>query len=150
MDMNVKYVCFQNDYIPLPSQDVYQIDTFDQFQKLVAFFGEPPSEEERMTEEEWKEQFRKMKNGPWVDFVIEKDNQIVARANIWHFQNDSSEIGCVRTVPEYQNRGFCTQIVSRCTEYILQKGSVPIGITAEDNLAMRRVFEKIGYHICVE
>lgn len=146
--MDVKYVCNKGDYSPLPSADVVRIETLDQFKRLFVFFGESSPEEERISEAKMAEKFLMVQNGPWEDFVIEKDDQIVARAVIWHFQSDSSEIGCVRTLQSYQNQGFCSQLISRCTEVILQKGSIPIGITTDDNLLMRRVYEKIGFLIC--
>ena len=100
--MNVKYICTTDDYIPFRSPEVIQFNTIGEFDKLIEFFGEPADGEEPMTEEDKAEYFDMVRNGKWVDFVVEKNNKIVARAVAWNFKAESSEVACVVTRPAFR------------------------------------------------
>ena len=51
----------------------------------------------------------------------------------------------IETIPEYQNRGFATITASAFVEYCIQKGIRPHWECNLDNLASRRVAEKVGF-----
>jgi predicted GNAT family acetyltransferase len=143
--MSIKYTCTEDRYRSYPAPDVVLFDTIGQFDKLLSFFGEPESEDERMTDAERDNYFLQIKNGKWLDFVVMIDEKIVARAIVWNYEDQISEIGAIHVKPEYRKQGLGTQLVSCCTGHVLMNGRVATGITTEENIPMRKTFEKIGF-----
>ena len=87
----------------------------------------------------------------WADgteyCVLYADGKPVARACIEKYSADKWEVSDVRTAREYRGRGFAYRICAAVRNAILAQGKIPTIRTEADNLAMRRVIEKLGFAV---
>ena len=85
----------------------------------------------------------------WADgteyCVLYADGKPVARACIEKYAADKWEVSDVRTAREYRGRGYAYRICAVVRNAILAQGKTPTIRTEQDNLAMRRVIEKLGF-----
>jgi len=56
----------------------------------------------------------------------------------------------VLTVDPERRKGYSTAVVSACVQDMLSRGSVPLSDTEKWNVAMNRIFEKLGFEIAAE
>ena len=73
------------------------------------------------------------------------DGKMVARAGIEKLTDRYWEISDVRVAKEYRNRGYATAISGFVADEILKNGRVPTVRTRQDNDAMRKVIQKLGF-----
>lgn len=69
----------------------------------------------------------------------------VARACVERYSDDAWEVGDVRVVRDFRNRGFAYQVCAFVLQYVLENKKTPTMRTEEDNHPMRRVIEKLGF-----
>ena len=77
-------------------------------------------------------------------FSLVTKRRIVSWCTAEYVSRGKCGIG-IETIPEYQNRGFATITASAFVEYCIQKGIRPHWKCNRDNLASRRVAEKVGF-----
>lgn len=71
-------------------------------------------------------------------------NRLVSVANIFFLGDEYEEIGVV-TEPEFRSLGLNAACVGGLCEDIQQRGHIPSWTTSPDNIASRRVAEKVGF-----
>ncbi len=83
---------------------------------------------------------------PKREFILKKDNKIVAKANIHGVSKNYFQIGGVATLPEHRNKGYSKQTISYLCNFHFQMG-IPHALlfTDNNNLAARAVYKKIGF-----
>lgn len=69
----------------------------------------------------------------------------VARACVEKYSEDTWEVADVRVVRNFRNRGYAYDVCSFVLQYILNNGKNATIRTEEDNSAMKRVIEKLGF-----
>jgi len=74
----------------------------------------------------------------------------VARACVEKYSDNRWEVADVRVARSYRNRGFAYAVSVYVLNYILKNTKTPTIRTEEDNQAMQRVIEKIGFCPCHE
>lgn len=78
------------------------------------------------------------------------ENLPLARACVEKYSEGMWEVADVRVVKDYRNQGFAYAVCLFVLNYILENEKTPTIRTEEDNYAMQRVIEKIGFHPCHE
>ena len=73
------------------------------------------------------------------------DGEMVARAVVERYSEECWEVSDVRTVKAYRNRGYADAVCRFVMRLILDSGRTPTIRTEDDNAAMRRVIEKLGF-----
>ena len=68
-----------------------------------------------------------------------------ARACVERYSDDAWEVGDVRVVREYRNRGLAYEVCAFVLQYVLENKKTPTMRTEEDNRPMRRVIEKLNF-----
>ena len=136
----IRWVCTRASFKPSPSKAVRwlapQAD-FYRFQQSQMTRGvEPPTLE---TWTEWHE------NGLVFCGVTER-GILRAYAAVLKHENSDWELMGVRTLEEFQKRGFATIGCSFITEYILRYNEVAACEIEESDEAMTRTLVKLGYH----
>jgi GNAT superfamily N-acetyltransferase len=74
-----------------------------------------------------------------------KDGHCLAMAGLWAWSDEAWEVIAVGVSPDHRCRGLGKGIVSFVTEEILSHGRVATITTREDNAAMLRVIECLGF-----
>ena len=74
----------------------------------------------------------------------------VARACVEKYSESMWEVADVRVARNYRNRGFAYAVSVYVLNYILENTKIPTIRTEENNDAMQRVIEKIGFCPCHE
>lgn len=74
----------------------------------------------------------------------------VARACVEKYSDNRWEVADVRVARSYRNRGFAYAVSVYVLNYILKNTKTPTIRTEDDNQAMQRVIEKIGFCPCYE
>jgi len=69
----------------------------------------------------------------------------VARACVEKYSESMWEVADVRVSRDYRNQGLAYAVCIFVLNYILENKKVPTIRTEEDNFAMQRVIEKIGF-----
>jgi len=72
----------------------------------------------------------------------------VARACAEKYSDDRWEVADVRVAGDYRRRGFAHAVCVWVLNYILENAKIPTIRTEEDNYAMQRVIEKLGFCPC--
>lgn len=90
----------------------------------------------------WPSMERFVRFGFGFSLVTEK--RIVCWCTAEYVSSGKCGIG-IETIPEYRNRGFATITASAFVEYCIHKGIRPHWESNIDNLASRRVAEKVGF-----
>jgi predicted GNAT family acetyltransferase len=70
---------------------------------------------------------------------------IRAIAAVWRYSEMAWEVAAVRTLPEARRQGYAKAVVSFVTAHILDAGKRATCTTGEDNLAMQRTAESVGF-----
>lgn len=133
----IEYSCSKKSFIPWNASDVVKVDVRTHPEVLDTFFTQSLAD--------YEEYMQAVIHGIWEDYAIYQEKHLVSRASVWWCDNQFGEVRCMETLPDYQNRGYCTQLLSYLTKIILEKGNYPTGTTQKDNTVMRHVFEKVGY-----
>lgn len=76
------------------------------------------------------------------------ENMMVGRACVEKYSPDAWEVADVRVAKPYRNRGYASRLCYFVLSYILSQGKAATTRTEEDNLAMQRVIEKLGFTRC--
>ncbi len=74
-----------------------------------------------------------------------QNNEIVSLAVIYNINGTELEIGAVSTAPQYRKNGYSTAVVSKAAECILTQHQTASITTKENNIAMQRVAQKVGF-----
>jgi GNAT superfamily N-acetyltransferase len=72
--------------------------------------------------------------------------RIWAIAAVWRYSETAWEAAAVRTLPEGRRQGYAKAVVSFVTANILDAGRRATCTTGDDNLAMQRTAESVGYY----
>jgi len=78
--------------------------------------------------------------------VIQENDKIVAYAKISDVICGGANI-VIYTEKEYRNKGYATELLKYITNYILEKGLIPIYFVDENNVSSIACAKKVGYHI---
>lgn len=73
------------------------------------------------------------------------DGLPVARACVEPYSSDKWEVSDVRVAKEYRNRGFAYRVSLFVRNHILKQNKIPTIRTEQDNVAMQRVIQKLGF-----
>lgn len=76
------------------------------------------------------------------------EDMMVGRACVEKYSPNAWEVADVRVAKPYRNRGYACRLCHFVLSYILSQGKAATIRTEEDNLAMRRVIEKLGFTRC--
>ncbi len=77
--------------------------------------------------------------------AVVKDGKILSIAACWRYSEEAWELAAVGTREEYQGMGYAKAVCSFVTAAILEAGRTATCTTAEDNLAMQKTAESLGY-----
>jgi len=81
--------------------------------------------------------------------AIVLDGQVVSMAARYCYADDEWMVAAVGTHAEFRRRGFGQKVVSFITADILDTGRLATCFTAEDNVAMIRTAESVGFGVIV-
>lgn len=73
------------------------------------------------------------------------EDMMVGRACVEKYSPNAWEVADVRVAKPYRNRGYACRLSYFILSYILSQGKDATIRTEEDNLAMQRVIEKLGF-----
>ena len=73
------------------------------------------------------------------------DGEMAGRACVEKYSQNAWEVADVRVVKPYRNQGYAYRLCCFVLAYILSQGKIATIRTEEDNSAMQRVIEKIGF-----
>lgn len=76
------------------------------------------------------------------------EERMVGRACVEKYSPDAWEVADVRVAGPYRNRGYAYRLCHFVLAYILSQGRTATIRTEEDNSAMQRVIEKLGFTRC--
>lgn len=71
--------------------------------------------------------------------------RLLAVAAVWHYSQTAWEVAAVRTQPDARRRGYAKSVVSFITAHILEAGRRATCTTEDDNLAMQKTAESVGF-----
>jgi len=74
-----------------------------------------------------------------------RNDEILSFAIIYNINHIELEIGAVSTAPEHRGKGYCTACISYAAKKILEQGMIASITTMSDNIAMRKVAEKLNF-----
>ena len=114
-------------------------EDYDIFVQHLALCGQKP-----ISVEVWENICRK--GIPYCGLF--KDGTMIARACREIITPDQWEIADVRVVKDYRNQGYAYRICSFVLSFILEEGKRPTIRTEEDNFAMQKVIDKLGFTKC--
>lgn len=77
--------------------------------------------------------------------AIVQADKAVALAAVWRYSERAWEVAAVRTREGYRRRGLGKAVVSFVTQHILDQGRLATCATREDNVAMRKTMEAVGF-----
>ena len=83
-----------------------------------------------------------MNRNLWLGIVV--DDRLVSVGNTF-LTNFASNIHTVATHEYYRNRGYATAVVSALVKEILKTNDLALIHVLKDNVAARRVYEKVGF-----
>lgn len=92
-------------------------------------------------EDEWRKLYSE--GYRYCDLLL--DGRAVATAGLWPRAEHEWEVVAVGTAPGFRNRGYGKAVVSFVTEEIVGAGKVAALSFREDNAAMRRIADALGY-----
>ena len=75
------------------------------------------------------------------------DGKMVARACVEKYSLNAWEVADVRTVRQFQNKGYAYQVCCFVLNYIMENGRTATIRTEEDNVRMKKVIDKLGFTI---
>lgn len=73
------------------------------------------------------------------------DGKMAGRACVEKYSQSAWEVADVRVAKPYRNRGYAYQLCCFVLAYILSQGKTATIRTEEDNIAMQKVIQKIGF-----
>jgi GNAT superfamily N-acetyltransferase len=73
------------------------------------------------------------------------DDQVVSYGGTQFETQELAEIAWLRTDENHQHKGYATKVVSAVVEDLLEEDKLPIYRVSADNLASRRVAERLGF-----
>lgn len=76
---------------------------------------------------------------------IKASRHMVGRACVEKYSQNAWEVADVRVAKPYRNRGYACRLCYFVLSYILSAGKTATIRTEEDNFAMQRVIEKLGF-----
>jgi RimJ/RimL family protein N-acetyltransferase len=82
--------------------------------------------------------------GPFRFEVRSQEDRVVSAAGV-NWQTERLAEMYVYTEPEYQGRGWAKAVGAACVRALLEKGLVPIYVTAQENTASRQVALALGF-----
>lgn len=94
------------------------------------------------TEVTQKERNRILPDNEWV---LRKEGQIIAKANIHGYSKHYAQIGGVLTHPKQQNQGYAKQTVSAICQHWLNQGKQPLLYVKNDNTPAIKVYQSLGF-----
>ena len=74
-----------------------------------------------------------------------RNDEILSFAVIYNINPMELEIGAVSTAPAQRGKGYCTACTSYAAKKILEQGMIASITTMSDNIAMRKVAEKLNF-----
>ena len=140
--MDMKYKCTKDSFKGASHSCVMEFDAYENFDQLSDFYV---SFDKSLVFS--KEAYFQggIPRDIWDDYVIWESGKIVSRAAIWKYSPTAWEVAAVSTLPEHRGKGYAEMLVSHCTAIILRNGKVATCTTADNNLTMRRLLEKVGW-----
>ena len=79
--------------------------------------------------------------------AIVEEGRIASLAAEYRYSDDAWMVAAVGTAPEYRRRGYAKAVVSFVTGGILRAGRLATCSTREDNMAMIRTAESVGFRL---
>ena len=73
------------------------------------------------------------------------DGKMVARACVEKYSDTYWEVGDVRVVTDYRNRGYAHEICAFVLNHIVLQQKIPTMRTEEKNIIMQKVIEDLGF-----
>jgi len=74
---------------------------------------------------------------------VESEGRVVSATRIDPETDQAGVIELSATLPEFRGRGMYSSVRTACVEYLSSKGKVAIGVTADSNIAVHKVVEKM-------
>jgi GNAT superfamily N-acetyltransferase len=75
-----------------------------------------------------------------------EQGRIRAIAAVWRYSETAWEAAAVRTLPEARRQGYAQAVISFVTAHILDAGKWATCTTGEENVAMQRTAESVGFY----
>lgn len=75
------------------------------------------------------------------------NGEMVARACVEKYSLNAWEVADVRTAALHRGKGYARAVCAFALDYILSQGKTATIRTEEDNAAMRRVIERLGFAV---
>lgn len=94
-----------------------------------------------LTEEEWSS----FERDGYTYCATAEGKMILAIAAVWRCSDSAWEVAAVSTREGFRQRGLAKSVVSFATRHILEAGKLATCTTGEENLAMRKTVEAVGY-----
>ena len=112
------------------------VDDYDIFREHLIL-----CEQQIVDNTEWREIYA---NGT-VYCGLFADDKMIARACVEKYSKNAWEIADVRTAKQFRRNGYAFDVCSYVLNYILNQGKTATIRTEENNSAMKRVIETMGF-----
>ena len=134
-------ILFRYSGAPLPKNNAADIrwlgiDDYHVFLHHLELCGQRP-----ISENAWKEVY----DSGTIYCGLFENGEMIARACKETISNSQWEIADVRVVPAYRNQGRAFRICDFVLAYILSMSKTPTIRAEEDNYAMLKVIERLGF-----
>jgi len=130
------YECIAQTFRPFQRYPVRWLDAEADYDLARAYWSRP------LTQEDW----RQFKADGYEYAAIVEDGQIFSLAAAWRYSDTAWEVAAVSTAPEKQQQGYARTVVSFVTAHILASGRKATCLTMQDNVAMQRTAESVGFY----
>lgn len=137
-EKHVKYVCEKSMFKPVDFSNVRWADDESDYEPMREFISDFGND---LFVTDWLSHASR----GYTFCAVFNDDKISSRAAILKHTDTAWEVAAVATRKAVRNQGFAKQVVSYITEHILRSGRVAILNTAEDNIAMRKTVESLGF-----
>ena len=139
----VSMVCNQGELRPCSAADVRWLDWAKDSSLARALWTSAGSV---YSDEAWDELWHGARADGYRYCAVVKDGAIISRAAVWRYSDKAWEAAAVYTAPAKCRRGYGKAVISFVTAHILDAGRVATCHTSDDNLAMIRTAEAVGFH----
>lgn len=131
----IRWICDRTTFRPADVSKVRWLDWDEDYELFQKFWPIP------LNREQWE---RARSEGNPCCILIEGE-EIIASAGEKRFSEDGWGVVAVETSPLFRRRGHGKAVVSFVTAHILDSGRMAICETRDDNVAMIRTAESVGY-----
>ena len=136
--ISIEYECTRQTFRPWPNAAVRWLDWDHDYGLAKAMWPELVP----LTREDWLENRRQ----GFTYCAVVEGQQIHSMAAVWKYCETAWEVAAVGTRPAVRRRGYGKAVVSFVTAYILAAGRLATCSTADNNAAMQRTAESVGFY----